>query len=158
MDCGRLRRAGKARILSVMKRVGVVFILLLAFCGLSDSLYLSQHEATNTPLLCNVQNLSGCNIVASSVYAHLFGISLAEYGVIFYAFMFVVAALELVVFDRLLRRILQVGSIVGVIISLYLTFIELFVVHALCIYCLASALIALLIFIFACVIEPLRKT
>jgi uncharacterized membrane protein len=140
-----------------MKRIGVVVVLVLAFCGLSDSIYLAQHEAANTPLLCNVNNLSGCNVVATSQYAHLFGISLAEYGVIFYAFVFLVAALELVIFDRLLRRILQVASLVGVAASLYLTSIELFVLHALCIYCLASACIALLIFIFACLIEPLRK-
>jgi len=140
-----------------MKRLGVVIILVLAFCGLSDSIYLAQHEATNTPLLCNVNNLSGCNVVASSPYAHLFGISLAEYGVIFYAFVFVIAALELVFFDRLLRRILQIASLFGLIASLYLTFIEFFVLHALCIYCLASASIALFVFIFAGLIEPLRK-
>lgn len=140
-----------------MKRVGVVIILILAFCGLSDSIYLAQHEAANTPLLCNVTNLSGCNVVASSPYAHLFGISLAEYGVIFYAFIFVIAALELVLFDRLLRRVLQAASLIGLIASLYLTFIEFFVVRALCIYCLASASVALLIFIFAGLIEPLRK-
>ena len=140
-----------------MKRIGVVIILILAFCGLSDSIYLAQHEATNTPLLCNVGNLSGCNVVASSQYAHLFGISLAEYGVIFYAFVFVIAALELVVFDRLLRRVLQAASLIGLIASLYLTFIEFFVLRALCVYCLASASVALFIFIFACLIEPLRK-
>jgi uncharacterized membrane protein len=140
-----------------MKRIGVVFILILAFCGLSDSIYLAQHEADNVPLLCNVQNLSGCNVVASSQYAHFFGISIAEYGVIFYAFIFIIAALELVFFDRLLRRILQIVALVGIVASLYLTFVELFVLRALCIYCLASACIALLIFIFACLIEPFRK-
>ena len=140
-----------------MKRIGVVLILILAFCGLSDSLYLSQQEASNAPLLCNIENLSGCNIVATSQYSHLFGLSLAEYGVIFYAFTFIIAALELVVFDRLLRRMLQVVSLIGIVASLYLTFVELFVVRALCIYCLASASIALFIFIFACLIEPLRN-
>ncbi|MCX6786333.1 MAG: vitamin K epoxide reductase family protein [Candidatus Kaiserbacteria bacterium] len=141
-----------------MKRAGVVCILILAFCGLSDSIYLAQHEASNTPLLCNVENLSGCNIVAASQYARFFGVSLAEYGVIFCAFMFIVAALELVIFDRLLRRILQGVSLVGIAISFYLTFIEFFVVKALCVYCLASAGVAIGIFIFACLIEPLRKS
>ncbi len=140
-----------------MKRIGAVIIFILAFCGLSDSVYLAQHEASNTPLLCNVNNLTGCNIVASSQYAHLFGISLAEYGVIFYTLVFIIAALELILFDRLLRRILQIISLVGLAASLYLTGIEFFVLRALCIYCLASAVIALLIFIFACLIEPLRK-
>lgn len=140
-----------------MKRTGVVLILLFAFFGLSDSLYIAQNEATNTPLLCTVDNLSGCNIVAASQYTRFFGISLAEYGVMFYAFVFVIAALELVLFDRLLRRVLQVASLFGVVASAYFTFLEIFVIQALCIYCLASALIALLIFIFASSIEPVGK-
>ena len=140
-----------------MKRFGVVLIVILAFCGLSDSLYLAQHEASGTPLICNVANLSGCNVVAASQYTHLFGISIADCGVIFYAFVFVIALLELVVFDQLLRRIIQIVSVIGVVASLYFTYIELFVLHTVCIYCLTSALIALVVLIFAYFIEPLKK-
>jgi len=139
-----------------MKRAGVVVILILAFCGLSDSIYLTQNEVSDTPLLCSVENLSDCNIVAASQYARIFGIPLAEYGVFFYALIFIVAALEIVFFDQLLRRVLQGLSLVGILISIYLTFVEIFVLQALCIYCLASAGIALIIFIFACIIEPIR--
>jgi uncharacterized membrane protein len=154
---GGLQRKSEARILGAMKRACVIIILVLAFCGLSDSIYLTQSEVSNTPLICNVENLSGCNIVAASQYAHLFGIPLAEYGEIFYALLFVVAALEIVFLDQLLRRVLQGLSSVGLIVSLYLTFLEIYVIHALCVYCIASAVIALLIFIFACLIEPFRK-
>ena len=140
-----------------MKRAVVVLILVLAFCRLSDSIYLAQNEATNTPLICNVVSISGCNIVATSQYTRLFGLSIAEYGVIFYGIIFFLAALELVLFNRLLRRILQAISFVGVLSSLYLTFLEIFVIKALCIYCLASAIIALLVFIAASFIEPIRK-
>lgn len=140
-----------------MKRLGVALILLFAFLGLSDSIYIAQNEANNSPLICNVQNLSGCNIVQASQYSHVFGISLAEYGVAFYAFIFVIAALELLVFDRFLRRVLQGAAIVGVIASAYFTFLEIFVIHALCIYCLVSAFIALLVLIFASLIEPVRN-
>ena len=140
-----------------MKRITVVFILVLAFCGLADSSYLAQHEAAGTPLLCNIGSLSGCNIVAASPYSRLFGIPLAEYGVLFYGIVFVLAALELVVFDRLLRRALQVISLVGVGASLYFICVQVFVIGALCIYCLASALVAFLIFILASSIEPIRR-
>jgi len=141
-----------------MKRAGVVFILILAFFGLADSAYIAQTEASNTPLICNVDNLSGCNIVASSPYAHLFGIPLAEYGVVFYSLIFILAALELALFNRLLRRIIQGISLIGVVASLYFTLIEIFVINALCIYCLVSAFITLLVLIVASFIEPIRKT
>ena len=139
------------------QRMGVVAIAILAFFGLADSAYLAQSALSGTPLLCNIQNLSGCNIVASSQYSHIFGIPLAEFGVLFYSIVFVLAALEIVLFDQLLRRALQVLAFLGVIASLYFTFIQAFVIEAFCIYCLASALITLLIFILASMIEPIRK-
>src|SRR3989338_6577488 len=86
-----------------MKRIGVVAVLILAFLGLANSAYLAQQETSGDPLLCNIQNFSGCNIVAASEYSKLFGIPLAEYGVLFYGILFVLAALELVIFDRLLQ-------------------------------------------------------
>ena len=141
-----------------MKRAGVVAILVLAFLGLTDSAYITQHEVSGTPLLCDIQNLSGCNVVVSSPYAHLFGIPLAEYGVLFYSILFVIAALELVIFDRFLRRVLQGISLVGVAASLYFTSIQIFVINAFCIYCLASAVIAIFILIFASLIEPLERS
>lgn len=140
-----------------MKRVGVIFILLLAFAGLADSIYITQHTLSGTPLLCNIQNLSGCNIVTSSQYSQVFGIPLSEFGIFFYGLLFILAALELVLFDQLLRRILQAVSLVGVLSSLYFVGIQMFVIGAFCIYCLASALIALFVLLFASLIEPLRK-
>lgn len=140
-----------------MKRFGVVCILVLAFFGLADSAYLAEHEASGTPLLCNIQNLSGCNIVAASQYSHIFGIPLAEFGVLFYSIVFVLAALELVIFDRLLRRVLQVAALIGVAASLYFSLVQIFFIGAFCIYCLASALITVFILILASLIEPVGR-
>lgn len=140
-----------------MKRAGVVSILLLAFFGLADSIYLAQNELNGTPLLCTAQGLSDCNTVATSQYSRIFGVSLAELGVLFYSIVFVLAALEIVIFDQLLRRVLQALSLIGILFSLYFTFIQKFVIGAFCTYCLASTLIALLIFILATLIEPIRR-
>lgn len=141
-----------------MKRIGVVGILILAFCGIANAAYLAKSESTGTPLICDIQNLSGCNVVVNSQYSHLFGIPLAEYGVLFYGILFVLAALELVLFDRLLRRVLQGISLIGILASLYFTGVQVFLIGAFCVYCLASSFIALLIFILASLIEPLNRT
>lgn len=145
-------------MLALMKRAGVILILLFSFIGLADSVYLAKHEANGTPLLCNIQNLSGCNIVAQSPYSKLLGIPLAEYGVLFYTILFILAALEIVIFDQLLRRALQGLSVVGLIASVGFTVLQIFVIKALCVYCLLSALMTLFIFIAASYIEPLRRT
>src|SRR3989344_6388435 len=126
------------------KRIGVALILILAFLGLADSGYLAQHAASGTPLLCDIENLSGCNIVATSPYAELFGVPLADFGVLFYALLFALAALELALFDRLLRRALQAVAVIRIVGSLYFTYIQAFVISEFCIYCTISAGITLL--------------
>jgi len=140
-----------------MKRIGVVAILFLAFFGLADSAYLAEHEINGTPLICNIQNLNGCNVVADSAYSHVFGVPLAEFGVLFYGILLVLAALELVLFDKFLRRVLQGFSLIGVLSSLYFTTIQIFFIGAFCIYCTTSALIALVILVLATFIEPIRR-
>ena len=140
-----------------MKRIGVVFVLVLAFCGLADSAYLAQHEVSGAPLICTIQNLDGCNTVANSPYARMFGVPIAEYGVAFYSILFVLAALELVLFDRFLRRVLQIVSLVGVLFSLYFIFIQIYFIGAFCTYCAISAGIAFLICALASFIEPFKR-
>lgn len=148
---------GRARILCIMKRAYIVSILILAFCGLADSVYILQHEMSSTPLICDINNLSGCNAVVSSSYSYLFGIPLAAYGAFFYGIIFSLAALELVMFSQLVRRLIQGISLAGLLASLYFTLVQVFVINAFCIYCLVSAGIALFIAICASLIEPLRR-
>lgn len=137
-----------------MKRWGVVGILILAFCGLANSMYLAQHKASGTPLIC--QSLSGCNVVANSQYAYLFGIPIAEFGVLFYGLLFVLAALEFVLFNQLVRRVLQGVALIGVLASLYFILVQIFYIGAFCIYCSVSAVISVLVLVLASFIEPMR--
>ena len=140
-----------------MKRVAVWLILLLAFCGMANSAYLVQSETNGTPLLCNINGFSGCNIVAESPYSHLFGVSFAQSGLAFYGLLFFVAALELLLFHTLIRRTIQTLAVIGIVVSLYLTFLQMFVIQAFCIYCSASAILALLVFILAYFVEAMPK-
>lgn len=139
----------------MLRRFAVVGVIAFALFGLSDSLYLAQHEASAAPLICNVQNLSGCNTVVSSKYSQLFGVPVAEFGVLFYALVFALGVFELFFMNQLVRRTLQGFALVGILMSLYSTFTQIFLIKALCIYCLASAVTTVFIFIFATRIEPL---
>jgi uncharacterized membrane protein len=140
-----------------MKRIGVIAILVLAFCGLADAAYLTEHVVSGTRVICNIQGLSDCNTIIASQYSRLFGVPLAEIGVFFYALIFVFAALELFVYHAFIRRVIQAVASVGVLASLYFVFLQAFVIRAFCIYCLTSAGITLLIVICASAIEPIRK-
>lgn len=140
-----------------MKRARVFFILLLAFSGIAVSTYLVQHEQTGDPLICNIQSLSGCNEVASSSYSRLFGISLAQLGLLYYTMVFVIAICELVMINQLLRRALQGFALLGLLSALYSTYTQVFLIQALCIYCVVSAGIMVLVLILAGGIEPISR-
>ena len=139
------------------KTAATILVLVFSFLGLANSAYLSQSEANGTPLLCNIANLSGCNIVASSPFSHIFGVSLANWGLIFYGLLFFVAALELALSRKQARRVIQGIATFGVLASIYFTILQVFVINALCVYCMASAGLALLVFIAAIFLEPIRR-
>lgn len=136
-----------------MKRTAVWLILFFAFCGIADSAYIAESAATGTPLICNVADLTGCNIVAQSAYNNIFGIPLADYGILFYGLLFILAAIEIAIDSKLVRRAIQVIAVVDFLSSLVFVYIQIVLIGALCIYCLASAALSLFIFLCSLALE-----
>jgi uncharacterized membrane protein len=127
----------------------LISILVLAFFGLADAVYLANSALTGSPLACGVNVLDGCNVVAQSAYSRFFGIPLAVYGVVFYTFLFGLAGLLLVVTKRHFYQALFVVAVLGILSSLYFIGLQLFVIKMLCIYCLVSFIFSFLIFVCA---------
>jgi uncharacterized membrane protein len=140
-----------------MKRHAVGLILILAFLGIADSAYLAQSEVSGAPLICNIYSAGGCNAVAESSYSKLFGIPLADYGFLFFTILFVLAAFELALYNQMLRRALQGFALVGVVASIYSVVTQVFIIEAICVYCLLSALLTFGVLVLASMIEPFRK-
>lgn len=141
---------GQGRITYMNRGLLIVLILALSFLGIADSWYLYQSAVTDTALSCDIGGgLDGCNIVAQSEYSHIFGIPLALYGVGFFALIFVLAALLLVIDTRRIYQALLALSVAGVAASVVFILIQFFLIKAICIYCIASAGIALLL-LWAC--------
>ena len=137
------------------KRISTAAILIFAFLGIADSSYLLQAKIEGAALMCDISALSGCNAVAESPYSMVFGIPIAAYGVAFYSVLFLVAALELIVFHRRARQTIQAFAVFGLAASAYFTALQLFVIQAVCIYCIASAVLTALVFLCAFFIEPI---
>lgn len=131
-----------------MHRTVLVWVLLLlAFTGIADAWYLTASALSDTALSCDLGAvLDGCNIVAKSPYSHFLGIPLALYGVGFYAVVFVLSALLLVRYDRLLVRVLYILGLAGALASLVFLAIQFVLIKALCVYCIASAVITFAVF------------
>jgi uncharacterized membrane protein len=118
--------------------------MILSFLGIADSYYLAYTAITGASLTCTIKGLEGCNVVAQSVYSHIFGIPLGVYGVVFYGLMFILSALVLVVSIRFAHDALAGLGIIGLLASIFFLFLQFFVIKALCVYCLGSAAISLL--------------
>ncbi len=139
-------------------RAAVWLILLLAFVGLANSSYIAKSDRAGIPLICTLEASQGCSQVAESPYSHVLGIPVAQFGLFFYGLLFILCALELTLARIQTRRVIQALSALGLIASAYFVFIQISIINAFCIYCVASAIFTLLIFGIAYFIEPFAKT
>ncbi len=133
-------------------------VALLALAGLFISLYLLlYHLGFYGVLACGS---GSCDIVQASRYADFLGIPVPAWGVAWYG---AVVALSLVQQARghaegLPARLLDLAALGGLAFSIYLTAIELFVLHAVCRWCVVSALLAVGIFLLAAPWNGLRTS
>jgi uncharacterized membrane protein len=126
---------------------GAVLIPILSVLGLGVALYLSYIETTNTAAVCGP--VGDCNAVQASPFAMLFGfLPVGVLGALGYVGILVAWFLGRRM-DNGLGRIaplLVFGmALFGVLFTIYLTYLELFVIKAVCIWCLTSAVIMVLV-------------
>ncbi len=125
-------------------------IALLALVGLFVALYLWLYKiGVIGTLQCGT---GACEQVQTSRYADLLGVPVAFYGVVGYAALLAVAVLGLrpaLLAERRVTLALAALATVGVAFSLYLTYLELFVIHAICRWCVGSAVIVTAIWVVA---------
>jgi uncharacterized membrane protein len=113
----------------------------LSLAGLLISVYLLLYKLGVTgPLVCGAGG--GCEQVQASRWAVFLGIPVAAYGVAGYLLLLGVSLAGLQARwseRRELTDWLAILSGIGVAFSLYLTYLELFVIRAICRWCLVSA-------------------
>lgn len=118
----------------------------LALLGLGDSIYLTIHNLTGQMVPCSVSG--GCESVLTSAYAEVGGIPIAAFGAIAYFLAFSLAILTAFGNHRAwLVFGLQVTAMAAT--SLYLIYLQLFVIKAICQYCMLSAGVCLTLFFIA---------
>ncbi len=127
-------------------------VLLVVLGGLAAAVYLTVVETGQQQAACGV--VGDCNAVQQSPYASLFGVLpigvLGVTGYVAMALAWLVAGLSNGRLADLARAALFGMTVFGVAFSIYLTCLELFVIGAVCVWCLTSALtMALLLWLTA---------
>ncbi len=124
-------------------------MLVFAFIGMAIASY-DVYAIYNNQLLWCPPPIDGCNIVAYSPYGRIYGVPLGALGLIFYLIMFALAAL--LAFgpsSRRLRLVVLLYTVIGVLFSIYFFYLDLAFIRAFCIYCLISAILTVLLLIYA---------
>ena len=98
--------------------------------------------------------MGNCEAVQTSPYAELLGVPVSIWGLLGY-----LALLALYLVKRnnwanlgwVARQLFFLTTLIGVLYSAYLTYLELFVIHAICPWCVASAVVMTALFVLAIV-------
>lgn len=125
-----------------------MFATILALLGLLDASYLAAERLRGGEPFCPIGG--GCATVQNSPFAVLLGVPVAYLGVLAYLILFALLLVSLSrvqVFGVPMRLALLAVSSIGVLFSLYLTYLQLAVIHALCFWCVVSALIQLTVLV-----------
>lgn len=118
----------------------------LAVAGLVVAGLLWYWHAQNAEVPCTT---AGCDKVAQHPTSRLFGVPVAAYGTLFYLSFALLCAVRPSVSaekQRLFAHLLLLWGSTGFVVSAYLTYLELFVIHAICQWCVVSAIIATALF------------
>lgn len=144
-----------ARTDGVLRKASIIMALI----GLVDSLYLAYIKLSNQIGICGIGE---CEVVNSSKYAEVAGIPIALLGAGAYLLIAVLLG-----WGHHLNPLGQSASLwvfgitlVGVLYSIYLTYIEVAVLHAICPYCVVSAVVMAFLFVLAIVrlfMEPVAE-
>lgn len=131
-----------ARLSETALRVGIGAV---AVAGLAVSGYLTAVRAAGDDPACVVGG--GCTTVQESEYSELMGIPVAVLGLLAYGALLVAALMP----GPLGRALGLFTAIVGVGFSAWLTYAEIFLIEAICAWCVTSAVLITLALILTAV-------
>ncbi|MEK7570122.1 MAG: vitamin K epoxide reductase family protein [Patescibacteria group bacterium] len=122
------------------------FIFILSLLGIAASAYaVHLHYSVDASSFCNFSGTFNCDIVNKSWASEIIGIPVATIGLVGYALL-ALGSLWLICTQKLRTATwgaMALASLGGLGFAFFLTGVEIFSLHTLCIVCVASQLIIL---------------
>ncbi|MEK7166715.1 MAG: vitamin K epoxide reductase family protein, partial [Patescibacteria group bacterium] len=135
-----------------MKKTRYILFLILGLTGIGiiDAFYLTQvHFQNIIPPCTNHLIFTDCGAVLKSSYSVIAGVPLALIGLIHYSLLAVVMVMVLLYNHKRIKQFAVIQTAFGFASSCYFVYLQLFVLHAICLYCMVSALVSTTIFVLA---------
>ena len=127
-----------------------MIVAALALAGIFISTYLTLFKlGVIGELSCSI---GSCETVNTSRWATFLGLPVAAWGLLFYLDVFVIAVLGTTrrfEYEPVISIVLVAQAAIGVLFSAWLTYLELAVIHAICIWCVTSACIVVVILLLS---------
>ena len=127
-----------------LKWILAVFIIV-GFIGFMDATFLTIERYNRGILPCYI--FEGCDIVTASKYSSVFGIPISLFGAVYYVFIMLSAILYFDTKSEKVLKFLKYFPLAGFMASLGFIYLQLFVIKAICFYCIVSAITSTAIFI-----------
>jgi uncharacterized membrane protein len=115
---------------------------LVSLVGLADAIYLTVEHLSGRSVRCTI--VSGCSEVLSSSYASMGGVPLAMIGAAAYFTVFSLATLAAYSYKSAVKLLTAVVGLMF-ITTLWLLYLQAFVIKHFCQFCLLSALVTFIL-------------
>lgn len=130
--------------------------IILSIIGIFDASYLTAKHYLDQSVYCPVGK--SCETVLNSAYSTIYGIPIALFGALFYLTVLCIALAFLYTEKRIFLKTFFVITIPALLASIYLVYLQLFVINAICTYCMVSAGNILILFIISVYLNIKNKT
>jgi uncharacterized membrane protein len=114
----------------------ITIATIAALIGLGDSVYLTFSHYGSTPLVCNL--IDGCSTVLASPWATIFGIPVSFFGILYYSALVVLMVLFFRRRDVITHGLLLAISSVGMVMSFWFVYLQIWEIEAFCEFCILS--------------------
>lgn len=132
-------------------------LFITAFVGMLVAGYLWYEYSQPQAIGCSVTG--GCEKVRVSDFSNFLGVSLPIWGLVYYLGLLVLIISKFIPRPRFRFEnvVFVLYTFSGFLFSLYLTYLELFVIHAICQWCMISAICSTLAFFMSLRLSQLEK-
>jgi uncharacterized membrane protein len=130
----------------------VLILLVVSVFGIADTTYLTAEHYKEGAVQCLVGG--DCDLVLRGDYSEIFGIPTALIGLAYYFLLFIFSLFYFYNQKGLIRLAFYL-TMAGFLASLFFVYLQVFVINALCSYCIVSAILNAVLFI--CGVVGLKK-
>ena len=127
----------------------VITFAVLSFLGVCDASYLTyKHYFNKKPLVCPIGEEHSCSDVVDGKYGKIFFVKNEVLGLLYYLGLFLLVLSAMFTnYTATILVLLVVMTACGFLFSLYLLYLQKYIIKEYCFWCLISAGISILLFV-----------